>query len=148
MLNAYLFTGRRVDILDSGSLKTQYNRNRYYDYYTGRWVTQDPLGITPNMVLWNSFSPGTQLKDGLNIYEYVKSRPLRYLDSSGFAATTDSGELDLDLLWGYIELFSGGSGCGITSVDLKDLTLHDAWTTGFCPPGTGLIAGWPVARPF
>ena len=30
--NPYLFTGRRVDILDSGSLKIQYNRNRYYDY--------------------------------------------------------------------------------------------------------------------
>ncbi len=37
--NPYLFTGRRVDILDSGSLKIQYNRNRYYDYYTGRWLT-------------------------------------------------------------------------------------------------------------
>ena len=45
MLNAYLFTGRRVDILDNGSLKIQYNRNRYYDYYTGRWLTHDPLGI-------------------------------------------------------------------------------------------------------
>ncbi|MHC4643534.1 MAG: hypothetical protein ACYS32_17975, partial [Planctomycetota bacterium] len=37
--NPYLFTGRRVDILDSGSLKIQYNRNRYYDYYTGRFTT-------------------------------------------------------------------------------------------------------------
>ena len=45
MLNAYLFTGRRVDILDNGSLKIQYNRNRYYDYYSGRWLTHDPLGI-------------------------------------------------------------------------------------------------------
>jgi hypothetical protein len=42
-----LFTGRRVDILDNGSLKIQYNRNRYYDYYTGRWLTHDPLGINP-----------------------------------------------------------------------------------------------------
>jgi len=30
--NPYLFTGRRLDILDiNGSLKIQYNRNRYYD---------------------------------------------------------------------------------------------------------------------
>jgi len=46
--NPYLFTGRRVDILDSGSLKIQYNRNRYYDYYTGRWLTHDPLGFLRN----------------------------------------------------------------------------------------------------
>jgi RHS repeat-associated protein len=55
--NPYLFTGRRVDILDNGSLKIQYNRNRYYDYYTGRWLTQDPAGYT----------------DGMNLYEYVGS---------------------------------------------------------------------------
>jgi len=42
--NPYLFTGRRVDILDSCSLKIQYSRNRYYDYYTGRFTTHDPLG--------------------------------------------------------------------------------------------------------
>ena len=39
-----MFTGRQVDILDGGALKIQYNRNRYYDYYTGRWTTQDPAG--------------------------------------------------------------------------------------------------------
>jgi RHS repeat-associated protein len=43
--NPYLFTGRRVDFLDDGSLPLQYNRHRYYDYYTGRWTTEDPLGI-------------------------------------------------------------------------------------------------------
>jgi len=42
--NAYMFTGRQVDILDGGALKIQYNRNRYYDYYTGRWTPQDPAG--------------------------------------------------------------------------------------------------------
>ncbi len=41
--NSYLFTGRRLDILDSGSLKLQYNRNRYYDQHTGRWLTHDPF---------------------------------------------------------------------------------------------------------
>jgi len=29
--NPYLFTGRRLDILNSGSLTIQYNRNRYYN---------------------------------------------------------------------------------------------------------------------
>jgi len=65
--NPYLFTGRRVDILDSGSLKIQYNRNRYYDYYTGRWLTQDPLGYV----------------DGMNLYEYACSNPVDTVDPSG-----------------------------------------------------------------
>jgi len=41
--NPYLFTGRRADYLDSGSLKIQYNINRYYDYYSGRWLTHSQL---------------------------------------------------------------------------------------------------------
>ena len=66
-LNKFLFTGREFDILDSGSLKIQYNRNRSYDYYTGRWLQQDPLGYV----------------DGLNLYEYVKSNPSTGLDPMG-----------------------------------------------------------------
>jgi len=67
--NPYLFTGRRVDILDDGSLITQYNRNRYYDYYTGRWLTHDALGYA----------------DGMNLYEYVLSNPLVFVDPDGEA---------------------------------------------------------------
>jgi len=58
--NPYMFTGRRVDYLDNGNLKVQFNRNRYYDYYTGRWLTQDPAGYV----------------DGMNLYEYVLSDPV------------------------------------------------------------------------
>jgi len=65
--NPYLFTGRRLDILDNSSLKIQYNRNRYYDYYTGRFTTHDPLGYI----------------DGMNLYEYVSSNVVLYLDPSG-----------------------------------------------------------------
>jgi len=65
--NPYLFTGRRVDILDNGSLKLQYNRNRYYDQYTGRWLTEDPLGHV----------------DGMNLYEYVTSSPIHFTDPMG-----------------------------------------------------------------
>jgi len=43
--NPYLFTGRRVDFLDNGNLTLQINRYRYYDYYTGRWLTQDFRGL-------------------------------------------------------------------------------------------------------
>jgi hypothetical protein len=37
--NPYYFTGRQLDFLDGGNLKIQDNRNRYYDYYTGRWLS-------------------------------------------------------------------------------------------------------------
>jgi len=65
--NPYLFTGRRLDILDNGSLKLQYNRNRYYDQYTGRFFTHDPLGYV----------------DGMNLYEYVGSNPVANADPFG-----------------------------------------------------------------
>jgi RHS repeat-associated protein len=40
--NPYYFTGRRADFLDGNNLTLQINRHRYYDYYTGRWLTHDP----------------------------------------------------------------------------------------------------------
>jgi len=81
--NPYLFTGRRTDYLDSGSLKIQYNRNRYYDYYTGRWLTHDPLGITPNAQWTNKWEVVEQYVKGLGLYEYVNSRPNIGLDPEG-----------------------------------------------------------------
>ncbi len=81
--NPYLFTGRRVDILDNGSLKIQYNRNRYYDQYTGRWLTHDPLGITPNPQKRNLFRPTREYADGMNLYEYVTSAPTSNWDPMG-----------------------------------------------------------------
>jgi len=81
--NPYLFTGRRVDFLDDGNLTLQINRHRYYDYYTGRWLTQDPLGITLHGERYADFAPGEQYKDGLNIYEYSNSNPVRNVDPLG-----------------------------------------------------------------
>jgi len=78
--NPYLFTGRRVDILDNGSLKLQYNRNRYYDQYTGRWLTHDPLGITPNPQRPNMFAPSAQPRESISLYEYARSEPVREID--------------------------------------------------------------------
>ncbi|MHC4621940.1 MAG: RHS repeat-associated core domain-containing protein, partial [Planctomycetota bacterium] len=83
--NPYLFTGRRVDILDEGSLKIQYNRNRYYDYYTGRWTTHDPLGINPGGGHLNPFSIGAQYDEAVNLYSYVRKNPLRSCDPYGLA---------------------------------------------------------------
>ncbi len=81
--NFYLFTGRRLDILDNSSLKIQYNRNRYYDYYTGRFTTHDPLGINPAGGRENPFWILWQYNDGSNLYEYVSSNPLMQWDSFG-----------------------------------------------------------------
>ena len=81
--NPYLFTGRRLDILDNGSLKLQYNRNRYYDQYTGRWLTQDPLGITPNPQRPNRFDTLEQYRDSLSLYEVALSNPQRNVDPYG-----------------------------------------------------------------
>ncbi len=85
--NPYLFTGRRLDILDGGSLKLQYNRNRYYDTYTGRWLTKDPLGIDP-AAMAGKIRPAAQYKDGMNLYEYVKSNPIGKLDAFGLWSNT------------------------------------------------------------
>jgi RHS repeat-associated protein len=81
--NTYLFTGRQVDILNSGSLKIQYNRNRFYDYSTGRWLTLDPFGITPNAPKPNVFDKSIQYTSGLNLYEYVMSDPILRMDPKG-----------------------------------------------------------------
>jgi len=65
--NPYLFTGRRVDILDNSSLTIQYNRNRYYSYSLGRWYTHDPIGYELVM----------------NLYEYCVSNAVYNIDPLG-----------------------------------------------------------------
>ena len=74
--NPYMFTGRRVDILDDDNYKVQYSRNRYYDYYTGRWITHDPYGV-------NIKGQISGFMDGLNLYLYVQNKPVSRFDPSG-----------------------------------------------------------------
>jgi len=81
--NPYLFTGRRLDSLDSGSLEIMYYRNRYYSTETGRFLTQDPLGVNPAGGEGNPFRVMGQYTDGLSLYEYVRSRPLLSFDPFG-----------------------------------------------------------------
>ncbi|KPK76162.1 MAG: hypothetical protein AMJ79_07935 [Phycisphaerae bacterium SM23_30] len=88
--NPYLFTGRRVDVLDDGDLKLQYSRNRYYDYHTGRWLTHDPWGITQNVLNPDGFSMLRQYRHGLSLYQYVGSRTVKYKDPYG--CYDDEGE--------------------------------------------------------
>jgi RHS repeat-associated protein len=81
--NPYLFTGRAVDILDNSSLKIQYNRNRYCDQYTGRWTTQDPLGVAIGVRAGDMLDGSLQYIDGLNLYQYSSSQPTGAVDFSG-----------------------------------------------------------------
>ncbi len=66
--NPYYFTGRRLDNMDNGSLKTMYYRARYYDPYAGRFMQHDPLGYV----------------DEMNLYQYVRSNSINLVDPWGF----------------------------------------------------------------
>jgi len=111
--NPYLFTGRRVDILDSGSLKIQYNRNRYYDYYSGRWLTHDPLGIVPNAQKPNKYDVIGQYRNGLSLYEYVKSNSYINVDPNGLSLSS--------LIYGPVHHMT--SNCNICGPDITDLLI-------------------------
>ncbi|SCC33735.1 RHS repeat domain-containing protein, partial [Gilliamella intestini] len=52
-----------------------YNLNRYYDPFTGRYITQDPLGIL----------------GGLNSYQYAGSDPINWIDSLGLIKVENNG---------------------------------------------------------
>ncbi len=116
--NPYLFTGRRVDILDSGSLKIQYNRNRYYDYYTGRWLTYDPLGIVPNPPKSNRFDVISQYGDGANLYEYVQANPIKTTDPMALAVC--------DILGGC----TGSFDCDCVAIRNKGIGGHELISCG------------------
>lgn len=61
--NDRLFTGREYD-RESG---LYYYRARYYDPVAGRFVSRDPIGQV----------------DSVNLYQYGKNNPVRYLDPTG-----------------------------------------------------------------
>jgi RHS repeat-associated protein len=60
----YAWTGREID----AEIELQYNRARYYDAKTGRWISQDLLG----------FDTGDS-----NLYRYVENSPVLGVDPSG-----------------------------------------------------------------
>ncbi|MHC4540939.1 MAG: RHS repeat-associated core domain-containing protein [Planctomycetota bacterium] len=63
--NPYMFAGRRFDI----EIGLYYNRARYYNPYTGRFLQTDPIGYG----------------DGLNWYRYCRNNPLNGTDPSGMS---------------------------------------------------------------
>jgi RHS repeat-associated protein len=138
--NPYLFTGRRVDILDNGSLKIQYNRNRYYDYYTGRWLTHDPAAINPDGGKQNPFSILRQYAFSPNLYEYANSNPLKYIDMYGTSAV-DCGVTWHRLPAGVISLFPPIISFGHEWIEYPGASM------GFWPTGSVWGSDGSVLRP-
>ena len=103
--NPYYFTGRRMDVLNDGDLKIMYYRNRYYDTETGRFLSNDPFIYI----------------DGLNLYEYVRSNPAKYIDPFGLKVKFKRNP---PTLWDSPETTGVGTGtvygkAQITSADSK-----------------------------
>jgi RHS repeat-associated protein len=65
--NPYVFTGREMDSVDSGSCKLYYYRARSYDPQAGRFLQRDKLRYV----------------DGMNLYEYVRNNVLKWRDPLG-----------------------------------------------------------------
>ena len=121
--NQYLFTGKRVDLVGESML--QDNVNRTYHYDLGRWMQTDPLGVVPNAQGPNAFAATGQYKDGMNLYEYVKSNPVLLNDAIGLDAHVVPDAIDL--------INSGKKRCGVCGPDitgaLSDLNrvIDAAW---------------------
>jgi len=65
--NPYSFTGRQLDVVDSGGLVRMHYRHRDYDVYAGRFLQHDPFSYI----------------DGLSLYQYATTNPIVRLDPKG-----------------------------------------------------------------
>ncbi len=102
-LTRYLFTSREFDV-DTG---LQYNRARWYDASTGRWISEDPLGFAAGDV---------------NTARYVGSNPVRAGDASGLTENdVDYSEAAL-----YAQLCEAAY---CDSVGDANKVIPDGWST-------------------
>ncbi len=80
--NHYQFIGK-IGIENEASVGLIYIRNRWYDPFLGRFITQDPFDV----------------RGGLNLYEYSLNNPLNRIDPLGLDNT--------GLVQGGIQIFHG-----------------------------------------
>jgi RHS repeat-associated protein len=113
--NDVLFAGYHFD----SETQNLYARNRYQQPTLGRWLSRDASGYT----------------DGLNLYQYVASRPTLGTDPTGLRTFGWGGTLAID------------SNCKESELDDLEYIAEDSgnlspapWTTAFPSPG-GRIGG-------
>jgi RHS repeat-associated protein len=104
----YLFTGREFNRVTG----LQYNRARYYDPTTGRWTSEDPLGVTAA---------------DTNLYRYAMNDPTNDVDPSGLEALTAQKWTEILTNLGY----PNDPGRALKFEDLvgKDLDLQKNYMT-------------------
>ena len=89
----YRYTGMERDE-ETG---LEYHSARYYLPWLGRWLSSDPIGIG----------------DGVNVYEYVKNNPTRFVDRAGSQSEEPSNWNramgGLRMIGGGFEMVAGGS---------------------------------------
>jgi RHS repeat-associated protein len=73
--NGFAFTGREWD----SESALYYYRARYYDPKSGRFISEDPIGLL----------------GGVNLYRYAAGNPIRFVDTSGLAPETTSGSCSM-----------------------------------------------------
>lgn len=70
--NSFTYTGREID-----GLGINYHRARYYNPQIGRFISEDPIGLSA----------------GINVYAYVADDPLDLLDPTGLSPCVDLDKL-------------------------------------------------------
>ena len=77
----YRYTGKERD----GETGLYYHGARYYAPWLGRWIAADPIGIV----------------DGLNLYAYVHSNPIKLNDPSGTESVQSAADKAEEKKWQY-----------------------------------------------
>lgn len=90
--NPYMFTGRRFDF-ETG---LYFYRARYYSPSMGRFTSRDMAGY----------------RDGMNLYEYVRSNPIMYTDPLGLVKTKVKDCVSLTISFDLSEYLSWLPGSG------------------------------------